>query len=224
MKAAVIHHPPSDNLPQRQSLPSGVDDHALDGSLTPRRAELFRQVLARRTDRLVVVLDHCDDTHNAAAVLRTCDAFGIAQLHVVNDESRFRISRRISRGAHHYVEMHRHRTFDQVAELLRSQRFAIAVSDLSPDAVVGPQQLAGHLKQGPLAIVFGHESSGVSEAARSAADAMFYIPMVGLTQSLNLSVAVAVTLYSLRGEAITDDLSGDLSEERQTELFEQWGR
>lgn len=220
----MVHHPPSDNLPQRRSLPSGVAEHALDESLTPRRAELFRQVLARRTDRLVVVLDQCDDPHNAAAVLRTCDAFGITQLYVVNDDSRFRISRRVSRGAHHYVEMHRHSTFDQVACTLRDQGFAIAVSELTPDAVVGPQQLAGRLDSGPLALVFGHESKGVSDAAKSAADVRFYIPMVGLTQSLNLSVAVAVTLYSLRQDSITDDLPGDLSDERQTRLYEQWVR
>jgi len=107
---------------------------------------------------------------------------------------------------------------------LRRDGFRIMVSDLEADAVVGPQGLAAGMAEQPLAVVFGSEGFGVSAAATAGADGCFLIPMAGFSQSLNLSVSVAVTLYALRGDALAADAPGDLPSEDQRYWYDAWLR
>jgi len=207
-----------------RDLPSPVGPHPVDHLLTPERARRYRQVLARRTGRLVLVVEDCSDPHNATAIVRTADAFGLAEVHVTTAANRFKVNRRVSQGSHHYVDLHVHQRIEECYAALRARGFRILVSDLAASAVVGPQQLRDQLARQPLALVFGSESTGVTPAATAGADGCFLIPMTGFPQSLNVSVSVAVSVYALRQDALAADTPGDLSPERQCALYDLWVR
>ena len=208
----------------RAELPSPVGPHPADGLVTVERATAFRQVLARRTTRLAVVVEDCYDPHNATAAMRRCDIFGIHRVHVTTGRSRFKVNRRVSQGAHRYLDLRIHPTIEEAYADLRRDGFRIMTSDLKADAVVGPQGLAAGLADRPLALVFGSEGFGVSPAATQGADGCFLIPMAGFSQSLNLSVSVAVSLYALRGEALAADAPGDMPPDEQRFWYDQWLR
>ena len=202
--------------------PSPVPEHSLDTLLSEGRSALYRQVLTRRTNRIAVVVEDIYDSHNATAVSRTCDAFGVQRLHVVTQENAFKVLKRVSQGAHRHIDIHRHDTIEDAYAELRRDGFRILVSDLGVDERLDPRQLAATAAKEKVALVFGRESTGISEAGSTGADGFFFLPMLGFTRSLNVSVAVALTLYAVREEAILRDLPGDLPAEEQARLYEQW--
>jgi tRNA (guanosine-2'-O-)-methyltransferase len=205
-----------------RQLPSPVPPHPLDALLTPERASRYRQVLARRTGRLVVVVEDCHDPHNATAIVRTCDAFGVGEVHVTTGRNAFKVNPKISQGSHFYVDLRVHASIGSVYADLRARGFRIMVSDLAADAEIGPQGLRAGMDAQPLALVFGNEGSGVTAEAVAGADGCFLIPMSGFPQSLNVSVSVAVSIYAVRQRELAEDLPGDLPPERQIALYEQW--
>jgi tRNA (guanosine-2'-O-)-methyltransferase len=208
----------------QRDLPSPVGVHPLDHLMTASRAQKYRQVLARRTEKLIVVVEDCYDPHNATAIVRTCDAFGLQRVVVTTGRNAFRVNRKISQGSHLYVDLAVYPDIEQAYAALRKENYRIMVTDLSADSVSSPNLLRPMLAEQPLAIVFGNEGSGVTPAASELADGHFLIPMIGFPQSLNLSVSVAATLWSLRGDALTADNPGDLSPERQQQLYDKWIR
>ncbi len=223
----MVPSPYKDSSPRprfARDLPSPVPLHPLDGSLTEQRAAIFRQVLARRCGRLVVVLEECHDPHNATAVLRTCDCFGLHRVHVVAGRTSFKVNSRISQGSHRYLDLRVHADIAEAYADLRADGFTILVSDLAAEAEVGPDCLAARLQAAPLALVFGSEGFGISDAARSGADGSFLIPMAGFAQSLNLSVSVAVCVYALRAAALSADAPGDLDPTAQIAWYDHWVR
>ena len=206
----------------RRDLPSPVPPHPADAALTPARAHLYRQVLARRTGRLAVVVEDCHDPHNATAVLRSCDATGVHRVHIVAGRNTFKVNRQICQGSDRYLDLRVHAAIAEAYAALRADGFAIYATDLHGDAVHGPQRLAARLGGRPLAIAFGSEADGISAEGAALADGRVLLPMVGFTQSLNLSVSVAATLYALRGEALADDAPGDLDAAMQQAEYERW--
>jgi tRNA (guanosine-2'-O-)-methyltransferase len=205
-------------------LASPVPVHPADVLLTPERARKYRQVLARRCQRLVIVVEDCTDPHNATAIVRTCDAFGLSRVFVTTAKESFKINPKISQGSHYYVDVVVHRDITSAYAQLRAEGYRILVTDLAADAVIGPDALKPLLAEQPLALVFGNETAGVSAAASAQADGCFLIPMSGFPQSLNLSVSVAATVYALRGEALSTNSPGDLSAEQQVSLYDLWLR
>lgn len=216
--------------PRLPELPSPVPMHALDAMLTESRTYLYRQVLARRVQNVCVVMEDCHDPHNATAVIRSCDAYGIHHVHVTTNKNSFKINRHISQGTHRYIDLHVHDTIDAAYVELREQGYTICVTDLGNNQLecVNPDVLnqwltAENPRQGKkIALVFGSESKGISDVARAGADVAFLVPMSGFTQSLNLSVTVASTIYRLREAALLADAPGDLSAEQQIAIYDQW--
>lgn len=205
-------------------LESPVGPHPMEQALTGQRRERFRQVLARRVTRLTVVVENCYDPHNATAVLRTCEAFGVHALHVVTDRNSFRVNRTISQGAHLYVDLVKHEDTERALRFLRDRGYRILVTDLGSGAARDPHDLRRALDRQPLALVFGNEESGVSQAARDGADGRFFVPMAGFVQSLNLSVTVAVTLFSIRHRELAEEVPGDMSAREQSYWYDLWVR
>jgi tRNA (guanosine-2'-O-)-methyltransferase len=206
----------------RREHESLVPPHRLDHLMSERRRSRFRQVLARRTTRLTVAVDNCYDAHNASAVIRTCDAFGVHRINVVTSRNAFKVNRKITQGAHLYTDL---RVYNAIATLYRDLRaggYRILVADLAADAVLDPHNLAAELERTPLALVFGNEEGGSSEEALAAADGRFLIPMSGFTQSLNLSVSVAITLFSIRHQTLAVDGVGDMTAEEQRFWYDHW--
>lgn len=210
--------------PFARDLPSPIPTHPAEHLLTPERAQRFRQVLARRTGRIAVVIEECYDPQNATAVVRTCDALGIHRVHVVTNKNTFKVNRRVSQGSHLNVDLRSHKDITEAYAELRADGFHIVVTDLTADAAIGPAALNDLVNERPLAVVFGNEGHGLSDAAKEGADGAFLIPMVGFPQSLNLSVSAAVSLYALRQQALVEDSAGDLSQAEQCRWFDLWVR
>jgi len=183
-----------DHVVGRADLPSPVPAHPLDSLVTDKRARKYRQVLARRTERLIIVVEDCFDPHNATAIVRTCDAFGLQRVVVTTGRNHFKVNRKVSQGSHLYMDLQVFPEITAAYASLRAEGYRILVTDLAAGAVQSPDLLRPLLEERPLALVFGNEGSGVTPAASSQADGHFLIPMAGFPQSLNLSVAVAATL------------------------------
>ena len=204
----------------RRELPSPVPEHPRDSELTPERQYTFRQILARRVASLTVVLDGCHDPHNATAVIRSCEAMGLQHVHVITDRVSFKINRRIAQGAQFYTTIHVHASVEDCYAWLRREGYRIVVTDLAEDGD-GPERLPPY-RATPIALVFGSEGFGVSEAASAKADQAMLIPMAGMVQSLNLSVSVAIAVHAVRAADLSADSAGDLSAEQQIALYDQW--
>jgi tRNA (guanosine-2'-O-)-methyltransferase len=161
---------------------------------TQRRQERVRAVLARRQPDLTVVLENVHDPHNVSAVLRTCDAVGILAVHAVytiETPPDLLFARQTSASAAKWVTVHRHDSIEDCYGTLRLEGMQILATALAPRAT----DLYDSDLVAPVALVFGNEMRGVSDDALELADGALSIPIVGMVQSLNVSVACAVCLY-----------------------------
>jgi tRNA (guanosine-2'-O-)-methyltransferase len=183
---------------------------------TAQRRQKLISVLSHRQPDLVVVLENVHDPHNVSAVLRTCDAVGVLEVHLVYTVEPFpEISHRTSASAYKWLLLRRHRDIPSCYAALRAGGCRIWATALTPEA---HNVYLLDLTQ-PIAIVFGNEHRGVTPEARQLADGTCFIPQVGMVQSLNISVACAVILY----EAFRQRWQAGLYERPrlQPERFEQ---
>ena len=172
--------------------PPDVVIAALRGVVTPERLQRIERVVAERTDSLAVVLDGLSDPHNSSAVLRSADAFGVQNVHAIVGAHGFRASRGVSKGTQRWLDVARYDTADACVRRLKSLGYSIYV------AAMGGEATPDDLRAVPqLAIVFGNEHRGVSAVMRAASDGTFAIPMRGFVESLNVSVAAAITMQTL---------------------------
>ena len=182
---------------------------ALEPFVRPERAARLRGVFAARLDAVTVVLDSPHDPHNGAAVLRSCDAFGLQRLHVVERLERFLASNTVARGSERWVEM---RTWSTPAEVIG----ALGASGHELVAAhAGGELMPGDLREVPrLALVLGNERHGIHPEILGACARSVSVPMRGFAESLNLSVTAAILLQHATG-----DRRGDLPEEEQQRLY-----
>jgi tRNA (guanosine-2'-O-)-methyltransferase len=203
------------------------DDRALlahlSEFLTPRRRERFAEVLRRRTRYLSVVLADVYQQHNASAVLRTCDAFGIQDIHVVEVEHEFDANTEIALGSDQWLTLHRHAGAEGLQNCLnelRAQGVQIAATVLHAESrPVGELDLAR-----PTALLFGTEKDGLPPAAIELADVLVHLPMYGFVESFNVSVAVALCLQQLVPRLHASALPWRLSPEEEEQLIFRWTR
>lgn len=172
---------------------------ALAPFLTAARRERIEAVLARRTRRLALATEGVHDPHNSAAVIRTADAFGVQAVHVVEGGCRFAASRKVTQGAHKWVDLAVWSRPEPFVERMRAEGRAVLVA-----AMDGARRLGELTLERPLALVFGNESEGVSPRMRGLADGAFAIPMHGFAESLNVSVAAAIATFALRAGGAGD--------------------
>lgn len=161
---------------------------------TSRRQQRIESVLRRRQTTLTVVLEDVHDPHNASAVLRSCDAVGVLDVHLVymlEEPPRKSFGRSTSASAAKWIRVHLHNSIAECYRDLREQGFVIAATALEPES----RDLYELDFTVPMALVFGNEMRGLSEEAVRGADCTVYIPMQGMVESLNISVSCAVTLY-----------------------------
>lgn len=161
--------------------------------MTPERIAKLTGVLVKRQPDLTVVLENVFDPHNISAVMRTCDAIGLQDIYILNTKipRHKKWGARSSSSAAKWLTIHQFENATECFSSLRKRYSKILTTHLSSDAV-GLYQI--DMTQ-PIALVFGNEHSGVSDEIRALADGNFIIPQVGIIQSLNISVACAVTLY-----------------------------
>ena len=186
--------PDAERLPLEPSeLPASaaIVVEALRDLVTPRRLARLRSVAERRIEEVALVLESIDDPHNASAALRSADAFGLSRVDVIPGPGGFLASRAVSKGTHRWLDLHPHRDAASCAASLRAAGYRILVASM--EGSVRPEQLPSIER---LALVFGNEHRGPSEGMRALADGTYAIPMVGFVESLNISVAAAISLYA----------------------------
>ena len=191
-----------------------------ESEVGPRRLARAEAVLQGRTRQWCVVLEDAHDRHNVSAVLRTCDAFGIQDVHLVTEnESLAELNPKVTMGAHRWLTLHQHAGADRAIEALRGAGYRLFVSHLDAAATPLPH-LPGDVRA---AYVFGNEQSGVTTRWVEAADATFVIPTSGFSGSLNLSVAVALTMYDrVLGRRGADLPPGNLAADELQALRATW--
>lgn len=165
---------------------------------SPERLRRAEAILARRTGRVVLVLEQPWNDKNVQAVLRTAESFGVQHVWTVrHPQGLRRVKRTVTRGSHDWLSLRSFESPDELLEALRDARFTIWATDLSSTAE--PVESAADLQPVPerVALVVGREVDGVSEAILRAADRRLYLPMRGFTESFNLSVATALLLQRL---------------------------
>jgi tRNA (guanosine-2'-O-)-methyltransferase len=159
--------------------------------LVPERKARIDEVVANRTRTLTVVMEAFCDPQNVNAVLRTCEAFGVQELHAIEGPMKpWDRNRKISQNADKWLDVHRWRSTAECLAHLKAEGFAIYVTHLGP----GSRPLGELSFAGKVALVFGNESRGVSDEAVRLADATYAIPMRGFVQSFNVSVAAAISI------------------------------
>jgi tRNA (guanosine-2'-O-)-methyltransferase len=191
--------------------------------MTPERLHRLTSVLDKRQADITVVLENVFDPHNISAVMRTCDAVGLQDIYILNT----RIPRhkkwgaKSSSSAAKWMTIHQFEDAKACFTSLRQRYSRILTTHLSSDAV----SLHAINFTEPIALVFGNEHSGVSEEIRQLADGNFIIPQVGIIQSLNISVACAVTLYEAfrQKELAGHYAQQSLGQERYSHLLKEWG-
>lgn len=189
--------------------------------LQQARLDRIERVVAGRTRSLTVVLEEVHDPHNLSAVLRTCECFGLQEMHVVEGpDSPYRTAKLVARGADKWVDVRRSRDVVATIRALQAEGFRVLASRLDGAAVPLPEVPC----EEKLALVFGNESVGVSPQAIAACDGSFVVPMFGFTQSLNISVAAAVSLswIALHRAQARGGYPGDLPEAEARELRERF--
>jgi len=160
--------------------------------ITERRAGRIRDVLSRRQTDLTLVVNNIHDPHNVSAILRSCDAFGIHRVHLLYTDTAFPpLGKKSSASAKKWVETVRHANAATLATTLRDQGYALVATSFSETA--RPLQEWDLTRK--IAIILGNEHRGVDEDLAPYLDGSLYISMMGMVQSLNVSVAAAVILY-----------------------------
>jgi tRNA (guanosine-2'-O-)-methyltransferase len=190
------------------------------GYLVPERKARIDEVVANRTRTLTVVMEAFCDPQNVNAVLRTCEAFGIQELHAIEGPMKpWDRNKKISQNADKWLDVRRWRSTGECLAHLRSEGFAIYVTHLGPRSrALGDLSFAGKV-----ALVFGNESRGVSAEAVRLADATYAIPMRGFVQSFNVSVAAAISIAMAVGRREAQrGRHGDLGEAEAAELRERF--
>ena len=160
-------------------------------TLTPQRRARIERVLSLRQQDLTLVLVNIHDPHNVSAIYRSCDAFGVAEVHLYYTDTPFPVlGRKSSASARKWVESLRHKTLDSLMHSLRAGGRQILATSCSSTA----RPLADWDFTKPTAVIMGNEHRGVDKELAAHVDGELYIPMYGMIRSFNVSVAAAVIL------------------------------
>jgi tRNA (guanosine-2'-O-)-methyltransferase len=193
--------------------------------ISDHKKEFLDQVLNQRTRHITMVLEEIYQSQNASAVIRTCECMGIQDIHIVENEVKYSVNRRVLKGSYKWVDLIKYKGKDKSGaatcfEQLKKQGYKILVTDPSPDGV-SIYDLPIDQK---MAVVMGNELHGTSEFALSQADMKVRIPMYGFTESLNISVSAAICLNTLVPKMRASEVPWQLSQPEKDEIRLRWLR
>jgi tRNA (guanosine-2'-O-)-methyltransferase len=205
---------------QKQALIAHLEQFA-----TPHKTEKMKHVLDNRTRHVTVVLEEIMRTHNMSAAIRSAECFGVQDVHVVELRERFFPHVKVSKGACYWVTLE-HYDAPKVnntavcLEKLRAQGYTIVATS--------PHAKSCTIDQLPLdskiALVFGTEDTGITDYVKENADISVYIPMHGFTESLNISVSVALCLYEITKRLRASNIDWHLTDEEKEDIKLEWLR
>jgi len=197
----------------------------LGSFVTDHKKNMMDQVLAERTDHLALVLEDIYQPHNASACLRTCECLGVQNIHIIEGRNRYEVNPDVVMGSVKWLTLHRYREpgrDNTAACISRLRELGYRVVATSPRADgYTPEDLP---LDRPAAILFGTEEMGLSTGALAEADLSLRIPMYGFTESLNISVSVAVVFSHLMRRLRASGVPWRLSEKHREELRLAWYR
>jgi tRNA (guanosine-2'-O-)-methyltransferase len=197
----------------------------LSDFMTERRNELFRNIAGNRTRYMTVVLEDIFQSHNASAVLRSCECFGIQDVHFIENRYHYELNPDIALGSWKWLTLNRYSENPDNTEAclgkLKSKGYRIIATSLH-EAGTAPEKL--DLEKGKIALVFGTELEGLSEKALEMADEYLKIPMVGFTESLNISVSAALLVHQLTDRLRKSEINWQLDDSEVNMLLLQWMR
>lgn len=192
----------------------------LEGFLTESRKAKFLKVLSLRTNHFTVAMEDVYQLHNTSAVMRSCEVFGIQQLNVIEEKFGKRIDKEIAMGAQKWVDVNRFENIEScVAQLKQKGYRIIATTPHENDCMLDDFDIAE-----PAALFFGTERHGLSQEVLDQADGYLKIPMVGFTESLNISVSAAIIIQNLMGRLHKSTVAWQLSEEEILAKRLDWSR
>lgn len=194
----------------------------LSGFISEKRKHRFDEVIANRTGHIRVVLENLYQAHNASAVLRSCEAFGIQHVHFIENRNHLRISDDVAMGSSNWLSIHRHKGTEtnsrDTLQQLKAQGYRIvATTPHENDQTI--DQLPVDKK---LALVFGTEIDGITPQVYEEADEFVKIPMYGFTESFNISVCAALCMYELSTRMRKTVPNYLLTEEEKTDIYLNW--
>ncbi|WP_343486024.1 RNA methyltransferase [Allomuricauda sp. d1] len=186
----------------------------LESYLTEERKQRFLEVLANRTKFLTVAIEDVYQLHNTSAILRSCDAFGVQEVHVIEERFEKRLDKNIAMGAEQWVDVNRHSTTHDCIGHFQNQGYKIiATTPHNESTLLSDFQLSSKT-----ALFFGTEKEGLTEEILQQADGFLKIPMVGFSESLNVSVSAAVVIQQLTDQLRKSNVPWQLSD---IEVFEK---
>lgn len=194
------------------------------GFITENRIRKFREVLSLRTQYITIVLEDIYQPHNASAVLRSCDCFGIQDVHIIENRYKYEVNPDVALGSAKWLTLVRYNrdagNTSFCLNALKDQGYRIVATsphkdDYTPDTLPLDKKVA---------LVFGTELEGLTENAKGMADAFVRIPMYGFTESLNISVSAALLLNNVSARIRNSGVGWQLSEEVRTDIMLQWAR
>lgn len=193
--------------------------------ISENKQNLFEEIILNRTKHVTVVLENLFQPHNAAAVLRSCDCFGVQEVHIIENENKFEPNKEIDMGSSKWLSLNRYNqeannTLSTINKL-KSEGYVIAATT--------PHTNDMEIKELPLdkpvALLFGTELTGLSDIAMEHSDCFVKLPMYGFTESYNISVSVALALFAVTERMRADEsIDWRLSAEDQLKLKLQWAK
>ena len=190
----------------------------LETYLTEERKQRFLDVLQKRTKHITVAVEDVYQLHNTSAILRSCDVFGVQELHVIEHRFGKRLDKNIAVGAEQWVDVHRYGTTADCVAKLKSEGYQIIATTPHNDSSLLPDFFPSEKS----ALFFGTEKEGLSETVMQQADGFLKIPMVGFSESLNVSVSAAIIIQQLAQKVRDSDLDWRLTEAELLEKRLDW--
>lgn len=192
----------------------------LEGFLTDNRKERFLKILESRTKHFTIAMEDVFQLHNTSAVMRSCEVFGIQELNVVEQKFGKRIDTEIAMGAQKWVDVNRFNSIQSCIDSMKSKGYQIIASTPHNDSCM----LHEFDISKPSAIFFGTERDGLSQEVIDQADGYLKIPMVGFTESLNISVSAAIIIQDITNRLRQSNINWQLTPEELLEKRLEWAR
>lgn len=190
--------------------------------LTEKRKTTFKKVLNNRTRHFTLVLEDIYQPHNSSAVYRTCDIFGIQDLHIIENRYINRVSKYVAKGSQKWITSHRYKNDGNNTKVcldnLKVKGYQIIATTPHTDSCL----LQNFDINKKTAFIFGSEAEGVSNIVKDNADGFLKIPMVGFTESLNISVAAAIILQHVTSKLRSSNLIWTLNHSEKEILYFEW--
>ena len=190
----------------------------LEGFISEERKDRFISILKNRTKYITVAIEDVYQMHNTSAVIRSCESFGIQEAHVIEKRFGKRLDKNIAMGAQQWVDISRYATSTEAIDILKRDGYKIVATSPHADSSL----LTDFQLNSPVVLFFGTEKEGLSTEVLDKADMSLKIPMVGFTESLNISVSAAIILQDLTSKLRKSELSWQLTEEEILQKRLDW--